>query len=215
MSGGLKFTSGSCQGNWAGGETDPAVIYMESRPGTWDVRLTVTYAQDSSGDPPHAPTVITKSVTIAPATHFTTVGGMDTATAYTNNIVLKFRVDAASRPCGPYIEYNVAQEKITEQWRRVPPYDVEYPADIDWVPEEPVEAFHLAGNETWDTHTNGITPSGWATILEGDPFLTCKQYLRIKYVDPCSETKYINLGSHVLTWKKVDANNWKITEFFP
>jgi len=129
--------------------------------------------------------------------------------------VLKFRVDAASRPCGGYISGNVAQENVTEEWYRSPPYPIEYPPDSGWVPTGPIDTFHLAGNQIWDTHINGLNASQWASILEGDDISTCKQYLRIKYVDPCNDTKYINLGSHVLTWKKVDSNNWKITEFFP
>jgi len=198
-----KYTSGSCQQDWVEGSTDSYVVFIESRPGTWDVRLTATYAQDSSGDPPHAPSVITKSVTIAPATHFTTVEGLDTATTYTSSIVLKLRVDAASRPCGPYIEYNVAQEEITNIWLVSPPFPAEYPPDIGWTPEGPIEKFHLVGNQIWDSHGNTLTQAQWDTIPSNNfVYCTCTQRLRIRYVDPCSETKYIELGSHVLDRRK-------------
>jgi len=204
-----KYTSGSCQGNWVNGGTSQTVYFIEHRPGTWSVRLTATYY------PPTQPTVITKSVTIAPATHFTIVEGTDTSTAFSSSIVLKFRVDAAGRPCGSYISGNLAQEQATEWWNLSPPYQDEYPPDTDWSPEGPIDAFHLAGNQIWDTHSNGLNSSGWATIPSSDNFLTVKQWLRIRYVDPCNETKYINLGSHVVTWTKVDADNWKITAFTP
>jgi len=207
-----KYTSGSCQQDWVEGSTASYVVFIESRPGTWDVRLTATYAQDSSGDPPHAPSVITKSVTIAPATHFTVLPGcLDTPTLYTSSILLKFRVEAASRPCGHYICYLLAQESLTDIWCRKPPFTDEYPADVDWTPNVAVDAFHLEENEIWDTHSVLWAPGDWSVIGEGQSFATLTQALRLKYTDPCNEIQTIDLGSHHLTRVKVDANNWKIT----
>ncbi|MHB8973597.1 MAG: hypothetical protein ACYC4N_24445 [Pirellulaceae bacterium] len=207
-----KFTSGSCQGNWIdSGQAGYYAGFIESRPGTWDVRLTVTY--NPPPVPPRAPTVITKSVTIAPATKFTTIAGLDTPTPYTSSIVLKFRVEAASRPCGPYVCANLAQEKITNWWQRSPPFYPDYLPDGDWVPgaADPAFQFQPGSNEIWDTHSHNYSSTLWASIPTGI-YITVTQSLRIKYVDPCSETRYIDLGSHVLKHVKVDANNWKVTE---
>jgi len=211
-----KYTSGSCQQDWIdSGSTDSYGIFIESRPGTWDVRLTATYAQDSSGDPPHAPSVITKSVTIAPATHFTTVAGTGTLTPYTSDIVLKFRVDAAARPCGPYIEYNVAQERITNIWLQSPPYPQQNPPDGEWTPDGAIPRFRLSGNEIWDTHGNGLDAGGWDSIYAPNYFSIVTQHLRLKYVDPCNETKTIDLASHVLKWQTATSSNWRIIEELP
>jgi len=163
-----KYTSGSCQSNWINGGINSSVAsYYETRPGTWDVRLTVTYAY-----PPSAPTVIaTHSVTVAPATKFTTVAGLNTPTPWTSNIVLKFRVEADSRPCGPYLNIgnaNIAQEKITNIWQLSPPFQPEHPPDVDWTPPQPVANFRLQANgntsEILDTQTMSMPPQFWALI---------------------------------------------------
>jgi hypothetical protein len=207
-----KYTSGSRQLDWFdSGCTGPTPTFWETRPGTWDMRLTVTYGGPPG--PPPAPTVITKSVTIAPATHFTTVAGLNTSTIYTIAIVLKFQVDAASRPCGGGIQMScVAQERITNDWWLKPPADIEYPPDTDWGPDTPNERFALDREEILDRQTNGLYPSAWAQISSGIDFSVFTQELRLKYVDPCGDTKYIDLGSHIVFWFKVDPDNWEINE---
>jgi hypothetical protein len=163
--------------------------------------------------PPHDPTVITQSVTIAPATHFTTIAGLNTPANCTSSIVLKFRVEAATRPCGGGIQMGcVAQEKITNVWAASPPYAEEYPPDGDWAPDTPIDRFKLQFNEIWDTDSNGLTGPLWDQLATPMCFMNFNQSLRLKYVDPCGDTKTIRLGSHGLAWTKVDANNWQVSE---
>lgn len=206
-----KYTSGSCQGNWIDSGFDWAsVSFFESLPGTWDVRLTVTYEPWEGSW--HEPTVITKSVTVAPATKFTIIDGLGTNTPIGTNIVLKFRVEGASRPCGPDLG-GVAQERLTNRWCLSPPYPLQNPADTDWSPPTPDPAFQLqpSTNEVWDTKVQNTLL--WDS-LPADPnheYRRDVQSLRIKYIDPCNDTKYLDIGSRTVMRFKVDANNWKIT----
>ncbi len=208
-----KFTSGSCQGTWIDSmQTSQTASFVEHRPGTWDIRLTVTY--NPPPFPVHAPTVITKSVTIAPATRFTIIGGLNTATSRFDSITVKYRVDAAARQCGPYVCVNVAQEKIVNKWFLSPPLFPQFPPDSDWVPDTPVPEFQfqLGSNEIWDVKVNGSTVNlVWSQIPIGSTYYLMTQNMRLKYTDPCGDTKYIDLGSVMLKRVKQDANNWIVT----
>lgn len=210
-----KYTSGACSPGWiTAGSHDSSVMFSETRPGTWDVRLTVTYNPPPM--PPHADTVITKSVTIAPATSFTIVEGLDTPTSRFNSITVKFRVNAASRPCGPGVSQTLAQEKITNKHLLSPPFYPEYPPDdTDWTPSapDPVFRFPPGSNTIWDVKSNGdVVNMEWANIPLGSTYYTITQHLRIKYTDPCSDLQTIDLGSVILRRVKSDDSNWKIQQ---
>ncbi len=209
-----KYTSGSCQGNWVNvGSNSCLIAFIESRPGTWDVRLTVTY--NPPPYPPHAPSPYINPVTVAPATKFTIVGGLDTPTSRFNPITVKFRVEAASRPCGPGVSMTLAQEKIENRHLLSPPFYPEYPPDdTNWTPDTPDPAFRFpsGSNEIWDVKNNGSTVNMvWSQIQTGATYFSMRQMLRIKYTDPCSVVQTIDLGSVDLKRVKVDDSNWKVS----
>lgn len=133
---------------------------------------------------------------------------------YAAPILLKFRVEADSRPCGPTVE-DMAQEFRTNYQFMSPPY-FDLTDDTDWVPPQPISTFCLAVNgytsEIWDTHWTGLNSVGWGTITQDDVFVSAKQQLRIKYVDPCGDEQECYLGQHEIWWRKVDANNWQVEE---
>lgn len=165
--------------------------------------------------PPPPPAVITKNVTIAPATTFSITSGLNTATPLMGgSVVIKFKVKAGTTDGGQYLMGILAQEKITNKASLSPPFFPAFPPDdVDWTPNAPDPAFQLVGNVIEDTKAmNGfmITDPDWVATPNGATFYTATQYLRLKYVDPCGTTKYISLGSVVLKRVKVDAQNWKI-----
>lgn len=207
-----KFTSGSCQGTWIDSmQTSQTASFVEHRPGTWDIRLTVTY--NPPPFPVHAPTVIIKSVTIAPATHFTIIGGFNTNTLIGTSIIAKFRVEAATRPCGSYICANVAQERLTNRWCLSPPYPQQNLADSDWVPDtaDPAFQFQPGTNEIWDTKTQNTGVWSALPVDVNNEYRRDVQWLRIKYIDPCGDTQTLDIGSFTIRRFKVDDYNWKIT----
>ena len=105
----------------------------------------------------------------------------------------------------------LAQEKIINKSLLSPPlFPANPPDDADWTPNAPDPVFQLQGNEINDVKSQNFAPETWAAIPNGSTFYTATQQLRLKYVDPCSDTKYISLGSVVLKRVKVDDNNWKI-----
>ncbi|MEK6259167.1 MAG: hypothetical protein AABP62_11175 [Planctomycetota bacterium] len=209
-----KYTSGTCPGTWelAPGNTNTVAFY-EARPGTWQVRLTATYGPGTGmpPTPPPTPAVITKDVTIAPATGFAIVGGLDVTTARTSSIVVKFRVKAGTNDCGQFLSMRcIAQEILTDYVTLNPPFSGTAPDDVDWWPDTAQPTFKLVGNEIHDTKAFSFSDADWNAIPAGATFLSSVQALRLKYVDPCGTTKYISLGSIRIYWEKVGANNWRL-----
>lgn len=205
-----KFTSGACAGTWVTSPSNVSTVaFFESRPGTWDVRLTVTYGA-SGGYPPPPPTVITKSVTIAPATKFSITSGLNTPTLNGQPIDFYFRVEGATRPCGTNLMGMFAQEKITNIWHLSPPWATLTEPDSDWIPANPPSnVFELVGNQIKDHKVTWVPPTKWNVIPAPSPFWKETQHIRLRYVDPCGDTKYIPLGSVVLERVKLNSTDYQ------
>lgn len=212
-----QFTSGTCPGTWVLAPfVSPTAAFYECRPGTWQVRLTANYMGGYSAGPPPMmlppppPAVITKNVTIAPATGFQIVSGLSTPTPRANSIVMKFRLRAGMKDCGPYLMGILAQERITNCVGLSPPFPATIADDPDWWPDSPQSTFQIQGNEIHDTKSMDLSDADWNAIPSGTTIYSRDQNLRLKYVDPCGTTKYISLGTIRLHNEKVDANNWQI-----
>ena len=85
-----------------------------------------------------SPGVKIKPVTVAPATKVTILAGPGQQADGINGFVtFRFRVDAATGPCGPLLGMHLAQERLTDYHFIVPPFPVgALPDDEEWVPEE-------------------------------------------------------------------------------
>jgi hypothetical protein len=107
----------------------------------------------------------------------------------------------------------LAQEKLTNRWCLSPPYPVQNLPDSNWVPDaaDPAFQFQPGTNEIWDTKVQSTDVWPELPVDLNNEYRRDVQWLRIKYVDPCSETKYLDIGSFTIKRFKVDNNNWKIT----
>lgn len=207
---------GICNTDWilAQEGMDPGVSIYETRPGTWQVRLTVTYAT-IFGNPPITPppTIITKQVTIAPATGVMITEGLNAPAGVNASITLKFRLMSGNKPCGPMIS-GVPQELITDKWALNPPLGTPNPInDPDWTPDQPKPGvFWLQGNEIFDVKAQIFYPVIWNQIPINTTYYKMTQALRLKYVDPCGVEHIIPLGSFQFNRVKDANGDWYLTQ---
>lgn len=206
-----KFTSGSCVGLWIedNTQTGPTATWRESRPGTWAMRITITYGINSGGQM-HPPTVINTSVTIAPATKFTFAGGFNTPANLGDPIFALYQVEGADRPCGPYLVGCVIQEKLTNKELPNPPFTTNPADDANFQPEQAADEFHLEENIVHDEKTFNPEGPWYEQLAVGGTAYECDQALRLKYIDPCGVTQYIDLGTFHFRRVKVSNSQWKL-----
>ena len=207
--------NGQCITDWVVAQqgTTPTVTFYESRPGKWDVRLTVTYAPIMSFPPVFPPpTVITKQVSIAPATNVVITEGLNSSYSASTPITIKFRLMSGSKPCGPMLS-GLAQELITDRVLLNPPLGNPNPvSDTDWNPSESVPGiFWLQGNEIWDVKNQNFDPAKWNQIPNNTSYYSCVQSLRFKYIDPCGIEQVISLGQFNLSRTKDANGNWYLS----
>lgn len=208
-----KFTSGSCPGTWVVAPGNESIVsFYESRPGTWQVRLTATYATEPPMGMPPPPAVVTENVTIAPATSVIIDEGLETPTNRNAPLLVKFRLKAGIRDCGPNLMGIVAQEKITNRTYLSPPFIPATAEDSPWQPETPHANFKLEGNQIHDTKgVFNVDLAIWNACPAPSTIYSRTQHLRLKYVDPCGTTKYIPLGAVQLDTIKLNDDEWKLT----
>ena len=213
-----KYQSAVCPDlPWVGGQGGTEFMSYEPRPGTWTVRLTVTYQSPGQDPvtgmmlPPPPPNEIPKQVTIAPATRVVIVAGAgERANGVNGKVIFRFRVDGASGACGPFLGMaSLAQEKLTDRVFIVPPFQFPWLPDTGWIPPSFTPEFQLSGNEIIDHHTGSGTQQEWDSIPVGAEFLSATQLLRLKYTDPCGTVQVIPLGSISHSRVKINANEWQ------
>lgn len=190
-------------------QTGTQAIYYENRPGPWNLRVTITYNPNSGGGPPHAPTILTPSVTIAPATGFTIAAGLNTPANWGDPIFVEFQVKAGSVDCGPYLGSVLAQEKITNKWFQSPPLNPPPWPDSNWTPNQADPKFQLDGSVVKDKKDLEDWSQALFDAVSG-VFYEADQEIRLKYEDPCGVTQYISLGTVRLKRVKVSATEWKV-----
>jgi len=161
--------------------------------------------------PPPPPQKISKNVIVAPPTKIVIISGPGQwANGVNGDTIFRFRVEAADRPCGPFLgAAGLAQEKLTNRVFMSPPFPNATEVDTMWMPTVEHPYFRLSGNEIIDRHWNGGPWELWNQIPLGDTFLSATQLLRITYMDPCGNIQEIPLGSVAHSRKKVTAHEWE------
>ncbi|MEZ6063107.1 MAG: hypothetical protein R3C19_22410 [Planctomycetaceae bacterium] len=213
-----RYTSGPCQDPWHTGYWANGAEWLspEPRPGTWEVKLTVTYqspGQDPVSGmmlPPPPPSVIIKPLTVAPATKIVVVAGHDEKAPVTGQVIFRFRVESATRPCGPFLgSVAMAQEKMTNVTFVNPPFGAN-PDDSDWAPtggSTPEFGFPGGGNEIVDIQDQSGFETIWPAIVFR--YMRAEQHLRLKYTDPCGQIQHIVLGTVIHVRVKENATEWR------
>ena len=215
-----RYTSGACEAPWQTGywAFGGSWLSPEPRPGTWEVVLTATFQSPGQDPvtgmiiPPPPPQELPKQVVVAPPTKIVIIAGPGQwANGVNGDVIFRYRVEAANRPCGPFLDAaGLAQEKLTNRVQLSPPFQNPTPPDFGWFPlTTPVSTFRLSGNEIIDRHWGGGTIQEWEQIPLGAAFTSATQLLQIKYTDPCGNVQEIPVGSVAHSRKKVTFHAWE------
>lgn len=190
------------------GTTYGAVGYAEV-PATYNDELTTTYTPNFATFPPTtpAPTVHTKSVTIAPADSFRRVSGFYTPVPINSSITLVYHPKAGSNLCGPVVA-GTAQELLTDRKELGVKKD-----DWGWYSLAASDMFRLSGGKIYDEHVRWAAPAIWDATPIGTVLASATQHLRIMYSDFDGNLYEMDLGSIRIRHVKVSATQWQIETF--
>jgi hypothetical protein len=149
-----QYTANGQQTSWATIGTQSTVGYCRGIPGTWNIRLTVTYFPFGMPPVQPGPTQQTNSVTFAPADGFTVASGLETTANFNTPIWVRFTITAGGTPCGPGLSVATPQEQIVGIWMLSPPFPGPPWYDSPW--SGPNGDFYLAGNQILDLKQQSI-----------------------------------------------------------
>jgi hypothetical protein len=212
----LRENDGYTTTSWSTGPSTTANVSLYwSTPGTFDLRLTVTYGGNSGGPGP-GPDVQVRTITISPptagdainsytATNYTNTEPTSTSTAGTQGYYLLFPLLAGSVSVGPYISGTV-QEQITNL--RV--YGVLQP-DGGIVPLPATN-----NNVLFQTQniSGSIYIADWKYVGGGmiGTIATYTQELFFTWIDSSGNSHRISLGSTDYSTVGLTATTWEIQD---